>query len=92
MVSMKRRHQDLLHWDDLYVAGRLHKPVIHILRGNLEVAQSISTNLDAALRLALLLLPPRFSERVCRTSTRVAFGIKLKPHSHRKGMSDSLRF
>lgn len=64
VVSLKRLHQDLLHWDDLYVAGRLHKPVIHILRGNLEVAQSISTNLDAALRLALLLLPPRFSERV----------------------------
>lgn len=64
VVSLKRLHQDLLQWDDLYVAGRLHKPVIHILRGNLEVAQSISTNLDAALRLALLLLPPRFSERV----------------------------
>ena len=64
VVSLKRLHRDLQHWDDLFVAGRLHKPVIHIIRGNLEVSQSIAANLDAALRLALLLLPQRFSERV----------------------------
>ncbi len=70
VVSSKRLQEDLLHWNDLFVAGRLHKPVIHIIRGNLDVAQSISSNLDAALRLALLLLPPRFSERV-RSSKRI---------------------
>ncbi|KAK9858420.1 hypothetical protein WJX84_004892 [Apatococcus fuscideae] len=74
VVSLKRLHRDLQHWDDLFVAGRLHKPVIHIIRGNLEVSQSIAANLDAALRLALLLLPQRFSERdLYRTICRISY-------------------
>ena len=51
---------DLRHWRQLYLAGRLQKPVLH-LRRYAAVDDALAANLDAALRLALLLLPHRFS-------------------------------
>jgi len=54
---------DLLDWETLYTAGRLHKPV-NILerREDREVEEALTTNLSSALHAALLLLPARFPE------------------------------
>jgi len=54
---------DLLDWETLYTAGRLHKPV-NILerREDRELEEALTTNLSSALHAALLLLPAKFSE------------------------------
>ncbi|KAK2616893.1 Mitochondrial translocator assembly and maintenance protein 41 [Conoideocrella luteorostrata] len=52
---------DLTTWDNLYLAGRLQKPV-KILRDHPQVRLANQLNLIAAIRTALLLLPPQFSE------------------------------
>lgn len=52
---------DLLDWDTLYLSGRMHKPVAMLLPDpRVRLAQQV--NLASALRVALLLLPERFSE------------------------------
>ncbi|TVY83074.1 Phosphatidate cytidylyltransferase [Lachnellula suecica] len=53
---------DLSEWSTLYLAGRLHKPV-KILRDDPRVRLSNQVNLLSALRTALLLLPPSFTEQ-----------------------------
>ncbi|EFN57826.1 hypothetical protein CHLNCDRAFT_48669 [Chlorella variabilis] len=59
VVRLAALQQDLLHWTSLYCAGRMHKPVA-TLRQHAAVAAAQQHNLAAALRVALLLLPPRF--------------------------------
>jgi translocator assembly and maintenance protein 41 len=54
---------DLLEWRDLYTAGRLHKPVSDLQQPPPAFAAALSANRRAALRSALLLLPPRFTAR-----------------------------
>ncbi|KAM4058852.1 mitochondrial matrix domain-containing protein [Hirsutella rhossiliensis] len=61
VTSIDNLVNDLSTWDNLYLAGRLHKPV-KILRDHPQVRLANQHNLIAALRTALLLLPPRFSE------------------------------
>lgn len=61
VTSIDNLVHDLSTWDNLYLAGRLHKPV-KILRDHPRVRLANQHNLIAALRTALLLLPPRFSE------------------------------
>lgn len=61
VTSIDNLVNDLSTWEDLYLAGRLHKPV-KILRDHPRVRFANQYNLYAALRTALLLLPPRFSE------------------------------
>lgn len=57
--------KDLKDWNQLHVAGRLHKPVLPIL-GNEDpvLAPAIRTNRQQALLAACLLLPPSFTEIV----------------------------
>jgi len=61
VISSSRLLSDLLHWDSLYVAGRMQKPVA-TLASCKRVAAASERNLQAALACALLLLPARFSE------------------------------
>ncbi|KAI0199211.1 mitochondrial matrix Mmp37 [Astrocystis sublimbata] len=62
VVNLDTLCRDLSEWDSLYLAGRLHKPV-KILRDDPRVRLSNQINLLSALRTALLLLPPKFTEQ-----------------------------
>eukprot|EP00887_Chlorella_sp_A99_P001272 scaffold14.g1272.t1 len=62
VASLACLQADLLHWATLYLAGRLHKPVLPLVAPPPAVAAAQRANLEAALRAALLLLPPRFGQ------------------------------
>lgn len=61
VVNLDTLCTDLSTWDTLYLAGRLQKPV-KILRDNPSVRLANQVNLLSAIRTALLLLPPDFTE------------------------------
>lgn len=61
VTSIDNLVHDLSTWDSLYLAGRLQKPV-KILRDHPQVRLANQHNLIAAVRTALLLLPPKFTE------------------------------
>lgn len=61
VVNLHTLRQDLSQWDSLYLAGRLHKPV-KILRDDPKVRLANQINLISALRTALLMLGPTFTE------------------------------
>lgn len=61
VVNLDTLCRDLSEWDTLYLAGRLQKPV-KILRDDPRVRLANQVNLISAVRTALLLLPPNFSE------------------------------
>ncbi|KAJ2956262.1 hypothetical protein NQZ79_g7856 [Umbelopsis isabellina] len=61
VVSIDKLCKDLLDWDTLYLAGRMHKPV-KILRDDARVRLANQVNLTEALRVALLTLPADFNE------------------------------
>lgn len=52
---------DLLNWNTLYLAGRMHKP-IRIIKDDPRVRLTQQVNLTSAIRAALLTLPEKFSE------------------------------
>lgn len=62
VVNLDTLCRDLSEWDTLYVAGRLQKPV-KILRDHPRVRLANQVNLISAVRTALLLLPPSFTEQ-----------------------------
>ncbi|KAI1134388.1 mitochondrial matrix Mmp37 [Hypoxylon sp. FL0543] len=62
VVNIDTLCRDLSEWDTLYLAGRLQKPV-KILRDDPRVRLANQINLLSALRTALLLLPPTFTEQ-----------------------------
>ena len=62
VVNLDTLCRDLSSWDTMYLAGRLQKPV-KILRDDPRVRLANQINLLSAVRTALLLLPPRFSEQ-----------------------------
>ena len=64
--------RDLRAWDTLYIAGRLHKPVLHLTR-DAELAAAAEANLAAALAAGLLLLPGSFS-----TEARTMCGVSIQ--------------
>ena len=65
VVGVDTLLRDLTTWDTLLVAGRLHKPVNHIVQDNAIMA-AISVNLQAALAASLLMLPQGFTTQVPR--------------------------
>lgn len=62
VVSTRAFLEDLSTWRWLYVAGRLHKPVIFLGDDDAELAEAMRTNLHSALVSALFLLPTAFDE------------------------------
>ncbi|TAQ89974.1 hypothetical protein B7494_g1728 [Chlorociboria aeruginascens] len=62
VVNLDTLCNDLSEWTTLYLAGRLQKPV-KILRDDPRVRLANQVNLISALRTALLLLPPDFTEQ-----------------------------
>ena len=62
VVNLDTLCRDLSEWDTLYLAGRLQKPV-KILRDDPRVRLANQVNLISAVRTALLLLPPGFTEQ-----------------------------
>lgn len=63
VVGVDTLLRDLTAWDTLLVAGRLHKPVIHIVQDKAVMA-AVSANLQAALAASLLMLPQGFTTQV----------------------------
>ncbi|KAI8984411.1 mitochondrial matrix Mmp37 [Mycotypha africana] len=61
VVSIERLCKDLIDWETLYLAGRMHKPV-KILRDDARVRLANQVNLTEAVRVALLTLPEQFNE------------------------------
>lgn len=58
---------DLNNWTNLYLAGRMQKPV-KILRDHAQVRMANQKNLYSAVRTALLLLPEKFTEQELYTT------------------------
>lgn len=63
VIASKHLIEDLLDWRDLYLAGRLHKPV-EIIKSpnNIKIESAMDNNLKCAVHAALLLLPKNFTE------------------------------
>ena len=61
VIDTARLVRDLLTWETLYVAGRMHKPVATLAADD-RVATAADANLRSALAAALLLLPVRVEE------------------------------
>ena len=70
VVGIEAAIRDLRAWDSLLVAGRLHKPVSHIVKDT-AVMDAIDGNLQAALAAALLMLPASFTTLVLCVSGRM---------------------
>jgi len=66
VVNLDTLYTDLANWNNLYLAGRLQKPV-KILRDDPRIRLANQINLISALRTALLSLPPSFTERALYT-------------------------
>lgn len=65
VICNKKLESDLLNWDNLYVAGRLHKPVNiiqHRFESNPKLMLAMRSNYHSALYTSFLLLPEVFSE------------------------------
>lgn len=73
VVNLDTLCRDLSTWDTLYLAGRLQKPV-KILRDDPRVRLANQVNLISAVRTALLLLPPKFTEQdLYKTITGISY-------------------
>jgi translocator assembly and maintenance protein 41 len=59
-VSVDTLCTDLLNWDTLYLAGRMHKP-LRIIKDDPRVRLTQQVNLVSAARFALLTLPAHFT-------------------------------
>jgi translocator assembly and maintenance protein 41 len=60
VIGAQLLYDDLQYWDTLYIAGRMQKPVL-MLKDYANLPQARRNNLDAAMTMALLLLPEKFT-------------------------------
>jgi hypothetical protein len=67
VVEEQALNEELTGWRQMFLAGRMHKPVLTLCHSpQVEAAQA--ANLRSALSTALLLLPSRFSSEALLTS------------------------
>ncbi|XP_069871681.1 phosphatidate cytidylyltransferase, mitochondrial isoform X2 [Dipodomys merriami] len=63
VISTSILIEDLLNWNNLYIAGRLQKPVkIVAMNENVTLRSALEKNLKSAVTAAFLMLPESFSE------------------------------
>jgi len=69
VISLKDFQEDLLDWSSLYIAGRLHKPLIKLVLSNSTESEmnaihvAFLENRRAAVDASLLQMPDKFSLR-----------------------------
>ena len=63
VVDVHRMVDDLCSWRHLYIAGRMHKPVVTV-KEDARVSEAQQGNVRSAAAAALLLLPQAFSTEV----------------------------
>ncbi|KAJ1653338.1 Mitochondrial translocator assembly and maintenance protein 41 [Dispira simplex] len=100
VVSLSTLCSDLVNWDTLYLAGRMHKPIM-VIKNDPVIQITSQVNLTNATRLALLLLPSRFTEeelysRIVGLSYTGDIRMKLGENPHKvrnivRGQLDDLR-
>mmetsp|Transcript_26449 Transcript_26449/g.58247 ORF Transcript_26449/g.58247 Transcript_26449/m.58247 type:complete len:375 (+) Transcript_26449:285-1409(+) len=56
VIDKEDLQKDLVEWDSLYLAGRLHKPTLPIVANDDDLLGELTKNLEAATAAALLLL------------------------------------
>lgn len=61
VISENYLLDDLQNWSHLYLAGRLHKPIEIFHLSSEKIEKAIDQNLSHAMRVALLLLPEKFT-------------------------------
>ncbi|CAL5226064.1 g8877 [Coccomyxa viridis] len=67
LISTSALLCDLWTWENMFIAGRLHKPVL-VLAEDAIINDAVRANLDFALAAALLLLPEQFSSQALMES------------------------
>jgi translocator assembly and maintenance protein 41 len=74
VTSVDNLCSDLLNWNTLYLAGRMHKP-LRIIKDDPRVRLTQQVNLTSAVRAALLTLPAEFSEtQLFETIAGISYG------------------
>ncbi|KAL7408693.1 hypothetical protein ABVT39_027792 [Epinephelus coioides] len=63
VISTESLIDDLMHWNTMYVAGRLHKPVKMLVQNeNGKLRAALVSNLKSAVIASFLMLPESFTE------------------------------
>ncbi|XP_050443748.1 phosphatidate cytidylyltransferase, mitochondrial [Adelges cooleyi] len=60
VIDIEDFRRDMLFWQSIYIAGRLHKPVLILYDEGLS--ELVNHNLESAIHVALLQLPEKFPE------------------------------
>lgn len=62
VISRKELELDLSSWHTLYLAGRLHKPVVFMSEADDSLSAMLRLNLSNAVKTSLYLLPEKFTK------------------------------